>query len=404
MSFISKIIPSKKILIIDVWTYKVKVAICEFKNWEINIVNIWEKKQEVSNIYWSEIANIEWVTDTISQTINKTLKNYNFNPKNIIINIPTSTIISCWEKIDYERLETNEEINIDELDYIIWKIEKKALEIAKTEIIKKTGFLDVDMKLITSSITQISIDWLKVSNPIWFTWKNISLSTLNVFIPVSRYNIIQTISNHLNKNISSIVPLEFCIPKLLIWSEYYMDDVLFLDIWNTKTSIIIQKKWVTIWFDRIEIWINDLIKNIKTKHNLTTINIVKNLEDKDKFLEEKNEFLEVWETWLMISIKEILKENINIPTNILITWGWNLNFIKQRLKNIDTNQNMLYLAKEFNFIDVDTKKLWIKENDIEFNSSNYWLLSLILATRDIVESKQNKVLDLLKNFLDQNEL
>lgn len=403
MSFISKIIPSKKVLIIDVWTYKVKVAVCEFKNWEINIVNLAEKKQEITNIYGSEIANIEWVTDTISSVIDKALKNYNFNPKNIIINIPTSTIVSCWEKIDYERMDKNNEIDLNELDYIIWKIENKALNIAKNEIVKKTWFLDVDMKLITSSITEISIDWLKVSNPIWFTWKNISLSTLNIFIPVSRYNIIQTISNHLNKNISSIIPLEFSIPKLLIWSEYSMDDVLFLDIWNSKTSIIIQKKWVTIWFDRIEIWMNDLIRKIKKNHNLTTINILKNIDDK-KFEKEKNEFLEVWETWLVISIKEILKENINIPTNILITGWWNLDFIKERFKNIDLSQYMLYLAKEFNFINIDLDSISINTNWIEFNSSNLWLLSLIIATKDIVESKQNKVLDLLKNFLDQNEI
>jgi len=300
-------------------------------------------------------------------------------------------------------MDKNNEIDLNELDYIIWKIENKALNIAKNEIVKKTWFLDVDMKLITSSITEISIDWLKVSNPIWFTWKNISLSTLNIFIPVSRYNIIQTISNHLNKNISSIIPLEFSIPKLLIWSEYSMDDVLFLDIWNSKTSIIIQKKWVTIWFDRIEIWMNDLIRKIKKNHNLTTINILKNIDDK-KFEKEKNEFLEVWETWLVISIKEILKENINIPTNILITGWWNLDFIKERFKNIDLSQYMLYLAKEFNFINIDLDSLSINTNWIEFNSSNLWLLSLIIATKDIVESKQNKVLDLLKNFLDQNEI
>jgi len=58
MSFISKIIPSKKVLIIDVWTYKVKVAVCEFKNWEINIVNLAEKKQEITNIYEKIIISI----------------------------------------------------------------------------------------------------------------------------------------------------------------------------------------------------------------------------------------------------------------------------------------------------------------------------------------------------------
>ena len=138
MSFISRIIPSKKILVVDIWTYKVKVALCEYKNWEINLLSIAEKKQEASDIIWSEIANIEWVSNTVSQAISKAIKDHNFNPKDIIINIPTSTIVSCWEKINYSRDKKNEEIDVNELDYIIWKVEKKALDLAKKEITKKT--------------------------------------------------------------------------------------------------------------------------------------------------------------------------------------------------------------------------------------------------------------------------
>ena len=74
MSFISRIIPSKKILVVDIWTYKVKVALCEYKNWEINLLSIAEKKQEASDIIWSEIANIEWVSNTVSQAISKAIK------------------------------------------------------------------------------------------------------------------------------------------------------------------------------------------------------------------------------------------------------------------------------------------------------------------------------------------
>ena len=116
MSFISRIIPSKKILVVDIWTYKVKVALCEYKNWEINLLSIAEKKQEASDIIWSEIANIEWVSNTVSQAISKAIKDHNFNPKDIIINIPTSTIVSCWEKINYSRDKKNEEIDVNELD------------------------------------------------------------------------------------------------------------------------------------------------------------------------------------------------------------------------------------------------------------------------------------------------
>jgi cell division ATPase FtsA len=145
----------------------------------------------------------------------KALRDHNFNPKDIIINIPTSTLVSSANKIVYSRSNKETPIDLNELDYIIAKAEKKALEDAKREITKKTGYLEVDMKLITSSITSIKIDNFQVSNPIGFTGENVVLSTLNIFIPSSRYNLIQMIGNYLGKNILSIIPLEFSLPKLL---------------------------------------------------------------------------------------------------------------------------------------------------------------------------------------------
>lgn len=405
MSFISRIIPSKKILVVDIWTYKVKVALCEYKNWEINLLSIAEKKQEASDIIWSEIANIEWVSNTVSQAISKAIKDHNFNPKDIIINIPTSTIVSCWEKINYSRDKKNEEIDVNELDYIIWKVEKKALDLAKKEITKKTWFYDVDMKLITSSITDIMIDDLKVSNPMWFTWSNVNISTINIFIPSSRYNIINTISNYLSKNILSIIPLEFSIPKLLRNSEYAYDDVLFIDIWNTKTSVIIQKKWVIIGFDRIEIWINDLIKNIKQKEKTTTIQIINTIDDNEKYLEEKQQFLSVWEAWLIISMKEILWNNINIPNNVFLTGWWDNNFLRNHIKNINLNEHMLHSVKPLDFIDIDFKNdLGISWDINDLNKTNLWILSMILSAKDIVDTKNNQVFQILKNFLEKNEI
>ncbi len=138
MSFISKIIPSKKVILIDVGTYKVKTALCEYKNNEMNILSYAEKKQEASDIIGSEIANIEGMSNTIAHCLDKLLQESNTNPHDIVINIPTSTIISCGKNLHYTRSISDENVTIEELDYIIAKAEKEALEEAKTQIQNKT--------------------------------------------------------------------------------------------------------------------------------------------------------------------------------------------------------------------------------------------------------------------------
>lgn len=404
MSFINKIIPSKKILLIDVGTYKVKAALCEYKNNEVFILNYAEKKQEASDILNGEITNIEWVSNTIEQTLNKILQNEKVNPHDIIINIPTTTIISSSKELNYTRSKSEENINIDELDYIVAKAEREALSDAKQQIYNKTWYTEVDMKLITSSITDINIDGFRVTNPLWFTGKNIKLSLLNIFIPASKYNIMNTIWNYLNKNILSIIPLEFSIPKLIAAWEYAYDDILFIDIGNTKSSIIIQKAGVILWFDKIHLWIHDLIKTIKEKTNETTIEIIKNLQKSNMYQKEKQDFLEIWEEWFIISIKEILKSHL-VPHKIFLS-GWGDNeFIRTYIENIDLSKHLLHTLKPFVFIqpnyETDIDIQWDK--DI-FNKTNLWLLSMILASKDIVQYKNNPLLSLIKNFLEKNEL
>jgi len=403
MSFISKIIPSKKVVLIDVGTYKVKIALCEYKNNEINILGYWEKKQETSDIIGSEIANIEWVSNTIALALDKLLKDKNINPHDIIINIPTSTIISCGKNLSYTRSISDENISIEELDYIVAKAEKEALSEAKIQIYNKTGYSEVDMKLITSSITDINIDWFKVSNPLWFTGKNINLSILNIFIPASRYNIINTIANYLEKNILSIIPLEFSLPKVLSSWDYAYDDVLFIDIWNTKSSLIIQKSGVIVWFDKINIWINDLVKTIKEKTWETTIEVIKNIQDNEKYKEEKKEFLSVWEEWFIITLKEILQTNL-IPYKILLSWWWDNNFVRDHIWKINLSKYTLHSLKPFSFIHIDFEKdIKINGDKKIFDKTNIGLLSMIIASKEIIQYKNNPILSIIKNFLEKNE-
>gem|GEM_PF-6421967 len=82
------------------------------------------------------------------------------------MNIPSNKINTITSRVDYERKKQDSPISIPELDTIIYKTEFANLEKAKKEIEEKTGYIDTDLKLVTSSITKILIDGLQVSNPV----------------------------------------------------------------------------------------------------------------------------------------------------------------------------------------------------------------------------------------------
>jgi cell division ATPase FtsA len=88
---------------------------------------------------------------------------------------------------------------------------------------------------------------------------------MNVFTPLSKYNMMKTIGKFLNKEVEYIIPNEIAIPKIVEKTSYANNDVLFLDFGNTRTRVIYQKSGSIEGFEIIEIGLNDLLKKIKEK-------------------------------------------------------------------------------------------------------------------------------------------
>ncbi len=400
MWFITKLFAKKKVLILDIWTYKIKAWVCVLENSKIKLISYAEKRQNKSDFLAWEISDIEWIIETAKDAIQKIKDELNFVPSDVIINIPSNKINTVTSRVNYTRKNKDEAIWIWELDTIIHKTEFENLQKAQKEIEEKTWYVDTDLKLVTSSITKILIDWLQVNNPIWFSWKNIVIDTLNIFIPISIFNIIKIISKELNLNLISIVPLEFSIPKILEQTKYRDKDVLFIDIWNFRTNITVQKSWSIVWLDILTIWIQDLILLIqKENENLTSQEIIDNLDNPDFYKKQKNQFLEIWFDWISMILKEIIKDDI-CPHHIFLLWWWNNKFVKDYLKNLNPAKFSLKTIKKFDFVEYDIshfKKYTIK--DILLNKTNIGLLSQVITAEDILNNRDDLIVDRLKQIL-----
>jgi hypothetical protein len=185
-------------------------------------------------------------------------------------------------------------------------------------------------------------------------------------------------------------------------SEYAFEDVVFIDICNTKTSVISQKKWVIEGFNKIDIGINDLIKIIKENSPQSKLEIIKNIDNTELFLKEKEEFLSVWSEWLIITLKDILKKTY-CPNKIFLSgWGDNT-FIREKILSLPLQESGIITQKAISFIPHETYKNIKTPFPEIFEKQNLWLLSMILATKEIVNYKNNPVLNILREFLDKNE-
>ena len=85
-NFKKKKIESDILAIIDIWSYKIRVAICKFTSENIKLLGFSEKRQSNLDIINNEIKNLEWVCENISLALKKATEIANVKVEKIALN------------------------------------------------------------------------------------------------------------------------------------------------------------------------------------------------------------------------------------------------------------------------------------------------------------------------------
>ena len=411
MNFTTNKIASKIIWIIDIGSYKIRVWICKFHNWEFELIWYWEKRQDFKHITAiQDFINIKSICENISHAIKKAEDNCRKSIptfsiiENIVLNIPFEEIFIESNTVNYKRKNYDENIidnwkiiNKYELLNILKYITETSINKHYNKIYNISWYNKEDLRLIIWWITEILADNKSTQTLLKKSPKEIDISILNIFIPESKYEIINSIWRALNKNIIKIIPSEFALTKLFEKKK----EIVIIDLWSFYTSIIVKKNNQILWIRKISIWIDSLIKKIKNNHKITYIEIINSI-DKNLYNEEKEKFLLIFTNILIITLEEILEKYI-CPNNFFMTWWWSNNFVKKYLKNINLNKNNLKIAKSIDFIKPEIEFIENSSEEISMNSnyskSNLNIYAMMVSTLDFIKKENDPIEKSLKEIL-----
>ncbi len=381
------------IAIIDIWSYKIKIANCKFKKNEIDIVAYSEKRQEQDIFLNSEIVDLKALCENLKIAFKKVDPNNGI--KKIIINSISLDVFLSSNRWDYKREFKEVKIKKEEIFHIIKEKEIECIEKAIKNIKSKTWYIKEDLKILSSNINHIFLDSVEVKDIYWKYWKDISISITNMFIPSNKFDIIEEIWKILWKEIITIIPQEYSITKLFDEET----NVVVINIWNAGTSISVKKWGEIVWTTKISIWMNDLFKKIKETKIIPTEKIIRDIEN--NFLEEKEIFLETFKVCIIAWLQDIVDWRV-CPNKFFITWWWwKCSFIKDYFKKIDYIWNDIKLVKKIEFIEPDFS---LDQNEInKIWTDNINLLSMIFVAHKIFYDEKSIVKDILEEVVMELE-
>ncbi len=256
-----------RFIALDIGSYRVRASVYDVSSWELKELSFASIRQDRKNMIEGSIADLRSVALTIERAIIEACREIESIPEDIILSFSSKISLSDTITTQYIRADETVPVTMNEIDTMIKRIEAESFDRMREKAQKEYGIAHDDIRLISSTITAISIDGKNYTNPLGSTGVNIRFTILNIFTPAADYNILRSVVASLWKRIISLIPTPLVFSKVLEKSEYIGNNICSIDLGYYHTTMIIESKNAIVAFETFPFGFSDLILMFSASHN-----------------------------------------------------------------------------------------------------------------------------------------
>jgi len=156
-----------------------------------------------------------------------------------IIGIAGELVKGTTTTVHYERIKPEIRIDLPELKNIIQKVQWRAFDRIRQQLAFETGHSEIEVKLINAAIVDIRIDGYRVTNPIGFQGRDVSIAVFNAYAPMIHLGALQTIAEELRLNLLSIAAEPYAVARSMGVEDVTDFSAVFVDIGGGTTDIAV---------------------------------------------------------------------------------------------------------------------------------------------------------------------
>lgn len=233
----------KYALALDIGTAVAKALVLEidFENGKGKVVGVGKEPQRLGDMHSGAVSNIVGVVETCDKAITKAVTMAKVDPKQAVLGIAGELVKGAKTTVHYERLKPDTKITTTELKDIVAQVQQEAFSSVRKELAFETGHNEIDVKLINAAVVDVHIDGYRVTNPVGFQGKDVSIGIFNAYAPLVHLGALQTIAGDLNLDLLSITAEPYAVARGV--SEDTDDfGAIFIDIGGGTTDVAVVHK------------------------------------------------------------------------------------------------------------------------------------------------------------------
>lgn len=204
------------------------------------VLGVGRARQGLKDMHSGAVSDISGVIQNSRRAIEKAKEMANVKKaEKAIIGIAGELVKGTTTTVHYERIKPEIRIDLPELKNIIQKVQWKAFDRIRQQLAWETGHSEIEVQLINAVIVDVRIDGYKVSNPVGFQGRDVSIAVFNAYAPMVHLGALKTIGDELGLNLLSIAAEPYAVAKSMGVEDVTDFSAVFVDIGGGTTDIAV---------------------------------------------------------------------------------------------------------------------------------------------------------------------
>ncbi len=204
------------------------------------IIGVGRSRQKIGHMQSGAVSDISGVVNCCEEAVARAEEMAGVKRvEQTIMGIAGELVKGSTTTVHYERLKPEIRIDLPELKNIVQKVQWKAFDRIRQQLAWETGHSELDVKLINAAIVDVRIDGYKVTNPLGFQGRDVSIGVFNAYAPMVHLGALQKIAQELDLDLLSIAAEPYAVARSMGLENTVDFSAIFIDVGGGTTDIAV---------------------------------------------------------------------------------------------------------------------------------------------------------------------
>ncbi len=341
---------------LDVGTEYVKALVGRVTGNSVEIIGVGRMHQSLSDMQAGAIADISAVVANCDRALAAAEQQAGVSARTAVLGIAGELVKGTTTTVRFTRKNSTKELDEQEVARVIHLVQERAEAKARSSLAWELGGKEVDVRLVNSALVRIEIDGYKVTNPVGFQGKDVTVEMYTAFAPMIHIGALERTAHELDLELLAVAAEPFAVARSVVGDEPSAEvSAILMDVGGGTTDIAVVNEGGVegtkmfgiggrAFTHAVERDLGiDFAKAEALKLSLSEGKVVEN--KKPELEKSLKKTLNVWASGVELALAEFTTLE-RLPSRILLCGGGSsLEMLKEELQNGDWHDSLAFSKK-----------------------------------------------------------